>query len=107
MTTFCQGIPGANQIIGLIFDEVQIEGDDLAYYAPETVEGGRFPLAEIRDFFRGDVFLFICGRVVDTMSEIFSHERAELATPEAAVVFSKIDGPTKVGKHFRFSRNKI
>jgi hypothetical protein len=75
------GIPKANQIIGAILNQVEIEGDNFADHPAESIEIGGFPLSKMFALFVGKILFLVFGGIVNAVPELLGEEWSELAPP--------------------------
>jgi hypothetical protein len=93
------GIPMADDVIGFALDEFEVEGDDFPSNAAEAVHVGHFPMAEIDDFFRGEILAIVFDGVVHAVPELFPQKGAELLPPEICNLSGGLNGTTEISKH--------
>src|SRR5271155_1047963 len=92
-------IPVTDDVVGVVFDDVQIERDNFSHYAAETLDVRGLPLAEMRGFLFGEVFPFIFARIVHAVAKLLAQIRRKFAAPEPAAVFCILDRTTKIREH--------
>src|SRR5258708_36242123 len=89
----------ANQVVGFVFYQVEIEVNDLAHGAPKSLHICSLPTTEMLHFVVGQILLLILGRIVYTVFEVFPQERRELAAPHLSAIGSELNGTTKINEH--------
>jgi hypothetical protein len=89
----------ADDVIGFVFDQIEIEADDFADHSAKALHVGGLPFAEMRGFFVSEIFLLVLGGIVHAMAQLLAKERGELAAPQFTAVGGELDGTAEVCEH--------
>jgi hypothetical protein len=92
-------VPVADDVVDLVFDQIEIESDYFPHNTAESAEVLGLPLAKMSGFLIREVLFFVLGRVVHAMSELVAKKRCQLASPKPSAVFGKLDGTAQIGQH--------
>ena len=91
--------PKTYQIVSLVLDQVQIKLYDFSHYAAKSLDVGRFPLTEMRDFFICQILLFVFGWIVDAVPQVVAKEWGKLLAPHFAATVCEFDGSAEISQH--------
>jgi len=93
------GVPVADEVVGLVLDQVKIRGDDFADRAAEALEISRLPVREICDLLSGEALPRLLGGIVDALAELVAKKRHQLAPPKRSGTLGERDRTAKICEH--------